>query len=71
MTLIKKQNAIDVYAGENNSSVYILEENGHYNEKEGEFSDAIIEINSIHIDAIIEALQAAKQEILAREAKEA
>lgn len=66
MTLIPKQNAVDVYADETNPSVYIFEENGHYNERDGEFSDTIIEISSVHIDAVIEALQRAKQEILNR-----
>lgn len=69
MTLIPKQNAIDVYADENKPSIYIFEENGHYDEREGEFSDTVIEINVAHIDVIIQALQTAKEEILAREAK--
>ncbi len=68
MTLIPKQNAIDIYADENKPSVYIFEENGHYDEKEGEFSDTVIEINATHIDVVIEALQRAKEEILARKA---
>lgn len=69
MTLIRKQNAIDVYAAGSEPSIIISEEDGHYNEKEGEFSDTAIAIDIIHIDAVIQALQKAKEEVLAREAK--
>ncbi len=67
MTLIRKQNAIDVYAAQNGNFVVISEEDGHYDAREGEFSDTYINIDVAHIDIVIEALHQAKKEILERE----
>lgn len=68
MTLIRKQNAIDVFASKDGQYVVITEEEGYFNEQNGEHVDIYIGIDMAHIDAVIEALQKAKAEILAREA---
>ena len=66
MTIIRKQNAIDVYAAEDGQYIVICEEEGFFNERDGEHVDVFINIDIAHIDSIIEALQAAKKEILDR-----
>ncbi|MDR7655518.1 hypothetical protein [Acinetobacter junii] len=64
MPLIRKQNEIDVYANPEEKFVSICEVDGHFNQREGEFEDAIINIDVTHIDAVIAALQKCKAEIL-------
>jgi len=68
MTLIRKQNAIDVYAAQDGSFAVISEEDGHYDAREGDYSDTYINIDVAHIDAVVEALQRVKEEILERKA---
>lgn len=66
MTLIRKQNAIDVYPAQDGRFVVIHEEDGFYIPENGESIDVYINIDVAHIDSVIEALQAAKKEILDR-----
>lgn len=66
MTLIRKQNAIDVYAAKEDRFVVIHEEDGFFNERDGESIDVYINIDVAHIDSVIDALQKAKKEILER-----
>lgn len=64
MSLIRQQNAIDVYASKEDRSITITEENGFFNEQNGELEDIHVVIDIAHIDTIIAALQAAKKEII-------
>lgn len=67
MTVIKKQNAIDVYAAKDGNFVVISEENGFIiNERDDQYADVYINIDVAHIDSIIKALQNAKNEIIER-----
>ncbi|WP_081407140.1 hypothetical protein [Acinetobacter indicus] len=66
MTLIRKQNAVDIYAAHEGRFVVIHEEDGFYDPQNGETVDVFINIDVTHIDTVIEALQAAKKEILDR-----
>lgn len=64
MTIIRKQNAIDIYATKDERFVTIREENGFFNERDGSYEDVFINIDIAHIDTVIATLQKAKQEIL-------
>lgn len=64
MSLIRQQNAIDVYASKEDRSITITEEKGFFNEQNGELEDIHVTIDIAHIDTIIAALQTAKKEIL-------
>jgi hypothetical protein len=67
MTVIRKQNAIEVYAAKSGNFVVISEENGFIiNERDDQYADVYINIDVAHIDSIIEALQNAKNEIIER-----
>lgn len=67
MPLIHQQNAIDVFASKESRSIVITEEKGFFNDQNGELEDVHVTIDVAHIDTVIEALQKAKEEILARE----
>lgn len=67
MRVVKSQNAIDIYPAKEDSFIVISEENGFFNERDGEYSDVYINIDVAHIDSVIQALQSAKKEILERE----
>lgn len=69
MTTIRKQNAIDIFASQDGQFIVITEEEGFFNEHNGENVDIHIGIDIAHIDTVIEALQKAKEEILARKIK--
>ncbi|WP_347460647.1 hypothetical protein ABEF79_08725 [Acinetobacter sp. ANC 7454] len=66
MRVVKSQNAIDIYPAKEDSFIVISEENGFFNERDGEYSDVYINIDVAHIDSVIQALQNAKKEILER-----
>lgn len=68
MTIISQQNAIDIYANTDDRFVTICEEKGFFNEREGSYEDIFVNIDIAHVDTVINALQKAKEEILAREA---
>lgn len=67
MRVVKSQNAIDIYPAKEDSFIVISEENGFFNERDGEYSDVYINIDVAHIDSVIQALQNAKKEILERQ----
>lgn len=69
MTIIRQQNAIDIYANKDDRSVTICEEKGFFNEHEGSYEDIFVNIDVAHIDTVIEALQKAKEEIFAHDTK--
>ena len=64
MAIIRKQNEIDVSVNQEEMFVIIRETEGHFNQHNGDFGDAIIAIDVAHVDAVIAALQKCKAEIL-------
>jgi len=64
MALIRKQNEIDVYANPEEKFVTICEVEGHFDQHNGGYENAFINIDVAHIDTVITALQNAKKEIL-------
>ncbi|MEC8887340.1 MAG: hypothetical protein VX875_09690 [Pseudomonadota bacterium] len=65
MSVVRKQNEIDVYVSEQDKKMIVITEiEGHFNEREGVYEDSLIGIDVNHIDAVIEALTQCKKQIL-------
>lgn len=64
MAIIPKQNAILIYKDIEEGTIMICEEGGYFNEHNGEAENTCVTIGIAHIETLIAALVAAKQEII-------